>query len=195
MDIINNEHSFLNVFFRGFPLYISIVMFLLYSYSKNDYLFYLLVGIQIASTLTLIFKYCIFYPIQLFISNFTDTIDYPLIGRFIRPDGAKNCGLIYISDENYSYSPGMPSGHSLSASFISTYFYLFMNEKYNMNKDNNSIFVFSLLFTLYTMYSRVYIFNVHTIQQTVVGAYIGYVFAVYYYNFIKKFNQEQNKII
>ena len=190
MDIINNEHSYLNVFFRGFPLYISIVMFLLYLYSKNDYIFYLLIGIQIASILTLIFKYCIFYPIQLFISNFTDTIDYPLIGRFTRPDGAKNCGLIYISDENYSYSPGMPSGHSLSASFISTYFYLFMNEKYNINKDNNSIFGFSLLFTLYTMYSRVYIFNVHTLQQTVIGAYIGYIFAVYYYNFIKKFNQE-----
>ncbi len=189
MDIINNEHSYLNIFFRGFPLYISIMLFVLYLYSKNNYIFYLLIGIQISAILTFILKNMIFYPIQLLISNFTNQIDYPFIGRFTRPDGAKNSGLIYISEDNYSYSQGMPSGHSLSAAFISTYFYLVMNEKYNINQDNKNIFIFSLVFTLYTMYSRVYVFNVHTFQQTVIGAYIGYIFAIYYYNFIKKLNQ------
>ena len=43
MDIINNEHSYLNMFFRGFPLYISILLYLLYLYSKNNYIFYLLI--------------------------------------------------------------------------------------------------------------------------------------------------------
>lgn len=43
-----------------------------------------------------------------------------------------------------------------------------------------------MLFTLYTMYSRVYIFKVHTIQQTIIGAYLGYLFAIYYYNLTKK---------
>ena len=62
-----------------------------------------------------------------------------------------------------------------------------MNDKYNMHKDNINIFLFSLVFTFYTMYSRVYVFNVHTLQQTILGAYIGYIFGVYYYNFIKKF--------
>ena len=43
MDIIKFLNIFFKLFLEVFPLYISIIMFLLYLYSKNDYVFYLLV--------------------------------------------------------------------------------------------------------------------------------------------------------
>ena len=42
------------------------------------------------------------------------------------------------------------------------------------------------------MYSRVYIFKVHTYQQTLVGAFLGYIFAIYFYKLSNTINLNKN---
>ena len=43
-----------------------------------------------------------------------------------------------------------------------------------------------LLFTFYTMYTRI-LFGCHTFQQTIVGSIIGSVYGYYYYKLSYKF--------
>ncbi len=107
----------------------------------------------------------------------------------------KNSGLFYVSEDNYSSSLGMPSGHSISAAFIATYLYLYLIEKYKIENPEHTLMPICIIFTLYTMYSRVYIFKVHTIQQTIIGAYLGYILAIYYYKLVKRINPRYNDVI
>ena len=109
------------------------------------------------------------------------------MGIFERPHGAKNCGSFYIDEFNFCTSRGMPSGHSILAGYISIYMYYYLKNKYKIEKKNhNYILIFSILFTFYTMYTRV-LFGCHTIQQTILGAAIGVFIGHYYYFLCDKF--------
>ena len=78
----------------------------------------------------------------------------------------------------------MPSGHSILAGYISIYMYYYLINKYKIEKKNhNYILIFSILFTFYTMYTRI-LFGCHTIQQTILGAAIGVFIGHYYYFYV-----------
>ena len=187
MNIITNQHSYINMFFRSFPISIPLFFILLYTLTNNKYLLYNTVGICIIGLFIPFTKNKIMRPLNNILQYYTNTTDYPMIGRFTRPDGAKNANFFYNGEDNISYSLGMPSGHSMTAAFISMYFYLYLINSNNYTKKQKKTFSnFLLLFTIYTMYSRVYIFKVHTIQQTIIGAYLGYIFAIYYYKLSEK---------
>ena len=89
----------------------------------------------------------------------------------------------------------MPSGHSILSGFIAVFMYNFIIDNYNIKSKYKPFLLFlSMLFILYTMYSRV-LMNCHTIQQTIFGAIIGSVCGYYYYiyilNRIKKDKQKK----
>lgn len=97
---------------------------------------------------------------------------FKIIGYGIRP-----------SDKLKTY--GMPSGHAqLTASLCA--FIAF----YNKNNTNHSFITLNLLlFTLYIMFSRVYE-KFHTVQQTIIGAMVGYGLAYYAYKIYLEFKQK-----
>ena len=94
---------------------------------------------------------------------------YYIIGKGKRP-----------SNKLKSY--GMPSGHSQAIATFSTFVAL-----YNQNNPYKLyINVSLLLLSLYIMFSRVYE-KFHTIQQTIVGALIGFGFGYYSYKIYSEF--------
>ena len=105
---------------------------------------------------------------------------FPIIGTGLRPKGAKSCS--YFDTElktRHLQSYGMPSGHSQTIAFISTLIGLHLFKKEDKKKDKyKSLKYIALVFlTLLAMYMRIYIENCHTIQQTTVGASIGFLLA------------------
>lgn len=185
MDIISNEHSLLNASFRSIPFTLPIILIIIYIYTNNLIFLYLFLGQYLVKLSTIIFKNAIFYPIGLYLSKQYNTIDIPIIGRFKRPEGAKNTGCFYIDDNNFSTSEGMPSGHSMLMAFVCVFLYYYIVDFYNIkNEKRIYLLMFGVVLILYMMYSRV-LMNAHTIQQTIIGALIGSVFAYYYYNYVK----------
>jgi len=192
MNIITNEHSFLNASFRSVPFSLPIIIILIYFYTNNLIFLYLFLGQYIVQLSTPVFKDIIAYPIGLYLSNKFNTDDIPIIGRFKRPLGASNTGCFYISPDNLSTTQGMPSGHSMITAFVCIFLYYYIVDYYNIpNTKKIYVLLPCLLITLYMMYTRV-LMNAHTIQQTIVGSFIGIVFAHYYYIYTK--NKIKKKI-
>lgn len=191
-NIIHNQHNYINIFIRGFPIYLPIIFITLYFNTKLKYYLNISFGVFIIGLFIPIIKNIFIKPLNNILYSYTNLNNYsiPIIGTLSRPIGAKNANFFYYGENNYSYSMGMPSGHSMGAAFISTYTYLYLINKYNYDKTKkNTLYNFLILFTLYTMYSRIYIFKVHTIQQTVIGAYLGYLLGIYYYKLVEKINE------
>jgi hypothetical protein len=67
---------------------------------------------------------------------------------------------------------GMPSGHSESSFFSTTYVFLVL-------RKTNILFLY-LITSLITMHQRVH-FNHHTVPQVIVGAIVGILFAYFMY--------------
>ena len=77
---------------------------------------------------------------------------------------------------------GMPSGHSQAIATFCTFIALY-NQK---NTYKFQIYISLLFSTLYIMFSRVYE-KFHTIQQTIIGALIGFGLAYYSYKIYSEF--------
>lgn len=185
MNIITNEHSLINAIFRSIPLTLPIVLFIAYIFTKNKILLYLFIGQYFVQFLVPIFKNYLAYPIGFYLTKLYNTDDIPIIGRFKRPIGAKNTGVFYISEDNYSFTQGMPSGHCMIMAFICVFLYYYLIDLYKFNNTYKSyLFFMCIIFILYMMYTRV-LMNAHTIQQTIIGTLIGYILAYYYYIYIK----------
>lgn len=196
MNLIQNEHSLLNMFFRASPCIFPFLLFIFYIFTKNILIFYLIIGWFIMGyTNEFIFKNIIFKSIGNYLSKIFQTNDFPIIGRFKRPEGAANCDCFYVSPDNYSFTQGMPSGHSMLSGFVAVFIYNFIIDNYNIKSKYKPFILFlTLVFILYTMYSRV-LMNCHTTQQTIFGALIGSICGYYYYiyinNTIKKSKQKK----
>jgi membrane-associated phospholipid phosphatase len=196
MDLFQNEHSLLNSFFRSTPCTMPLILIAIYIFTKNIFIYYLIIGWFIIGYGGGFFlKNIISKPIGNYLSNIYQSNNFPIIGRFKRPEGAANCDCFYVSPDNYSFTQGMPSGHSILSGFIAVFMYNFIIDNYNIKSKYKPFLLFlSMLFILYTMYSRV-LMNCHTIQQTIFGAIIGSVCGYYYYiyilNRIKKDKQKK----
>ena len=175
---------------RAAGLFQLIIFYFGYFFTLNiDFLLFF-IGQFVNHKINNILKYKIFLPI--FGKN-----DIPLLGKGVRPNGAKNCCWFAPCNPKYPKYPnsyGMPSGHSQSIAFFSTLgaLYLLTNKKYKNNKNmkliiiiGSIIFLFSMVFVMYT---RV-LFKCHTIGQTIIGSSIGICLAYLlfkYKNIIKK---------
>lgn len=193
MNIFLNQHSFLNAIFRSYPCTLPIMLIIIYIFNKNKYIIALCVGHYLVQLSVPICKDVIAYPIGKYLSKKYNIDDFPIIGRFRRPNGAINCGCFYVSEDNISSSEGMPSGHSMLASFASIFIYYYFVNEYNVTGEIKFLvcMIFAI-FTIYMMYSRV-LMNCHTIQQTIIGAFIGLVMGHYYYYYVRNLIQTTNK--
>ena len=195
MDLFQNEHSLLNSFFRSTPCTIPIILIVIYIFTKNIFIYYLIIGWFLISLVIIMpLKEIIFKLPGKYLYNIFQTDDFPLIGRFKRPEGASNCDCFYVGPDNYALSQGMPSGHSILSGFVAVFMYNFIIDNYNIKSEYKPIVLFlSLFFILYTMYSRV-LMNCHTIQQTIFGAFIGSICGYYFYLYINnKIKKEKEK--
>ena len=185
MELITNEHSILNAFFRSIPCTMPFILFAIYFFTKNTLIFYLILGWFILDYCGIYFLKNIFFkPIGNYLSNIYQSNNLPIIGRFKRPEGATNCGCFYVKPDEFSFSQGMPSGHSILSGFVAVFMYNFIVNNYKIKSKYKPIILFlSAAFILYTMYSRV-LMNCHTIQQTIFGAIIGSICGYYYYLYI-----------
>ena len=167
--------------FQIFILYFS------YFFTLNiDFLIFF-IGLFLNHKLNSFLKYNVFS--QLFGKQ-----DIPLLGKGIRPKGAKNCCSFKPCNPIYPKSYGMPSGHSQSAGFFSTLGVMILLE--NNNKNNNFITIFGsfifIITMLFVMYSRVLI-KCHTIEQTIIGSLIGIVVAFLLFKYKNKIKKELKK--
>ena len=185
MNIFQNQYSLLNSVFRSVPFTLPILIIIHYYFYKNIYIFYLFCGTIIINYLCvpLLKKLCI--PLGNYLSHIYNTEDLPFIGRFTRPIGATNTGCFYISDTNYTSTSGMPSGHCMLTTFTCVYLYYYIIDEYKISKQNKPIlFCLMLGISIYMAYTRI-LMNCHTIQQTIIGSFIGFILAYYYYFYIK----------
>jgi membrane-associated phospholipid phosphatase len=154
--------------------------------------FYLLIILIIVFPVNWVIKHLFFQQLY----KLLKTNSLPLLGIGARPYGAKNCD--FIPDDNKFKSYGMPSGHSQIIWTFGTYIIskLIYNCYYTVNNPITTtqiqiiryiLVILSTLFILsimiYVSYSRVYIEGCHTIQQVIVGGFLGVLlgFLVYYY--------------
>ena len=186
MYILNKINYGVNEFFRSIPCIAPFVILFLYLFTKkeNSYIFlYMFFGLLLCGVVTGVLKNYIFYPIGKYIQSYGFDKDFYLIGRFSRPNNAKNSGCFYIDENNFSTSEGMPSGHSITAGFISMFIFNYLIDHYNIPKHSHTkLLLMCMCFTFYMMYTRV-LFKVHTIQQTIIGSFIGIIIGHYYYKF------------
>lgn len=133
-----------------------------------------------------------FKEISKIIYNLLNTKSLSVLGSGSRPPNANSCA--FILDNSIATSYGMPSGHSQTAWTFATYFLLkIIKNWYNKYNNNKNITIIDyiwlvvsciLIFSsaIYISYSRVYIEGCHTLQQVIVGGFIGIVsgFLIYY---------------
>jgi hypothetical protein len=157
MQILSILLESIYTFFRSFSFFAVIISFLGGFFLSNWN--YVLLGIFLISdiitnaTLKTIFKFLM------------GNRNFPIIGIGLRPYKNKECGFFTSKTNYFSESYGMPSGHSQSFSFISTLIALHAKD------DLKTILLFILTCT--AMYMRVYVEKCHTIQQTIIGSFIG----------------------
>ena len=167
---------------RAFDKIILLILYFGYFLSFNiDFLIFSL-GFILNYELNYLLKYGIFSKI--FGKN-----NIPLLGKGIRPNGAKNCCNFAPCNPlkpKFPNSYGMPSGHSQSVAYFSLLGIMFLLD----NKKNSNIITIlciSLLvcLTLFIMYSRI-LFKCHTLEQTLIGALIGIIIGLLLYKYKEK---------
>ena len=89
--------------------------------------------------------------------------------KSVRPQGASNCNML-CNDGNQSGRPGMPSSHSLVATFFSCYYLQFTT--------NPIIKIALYVYPILIMLSR-YLKRCHTIYQIGTGSFIGAISALF----------------
>ena len=122
--------------------------------------------------------------------NIFKTKSLPILGRGIRPDGAKYCGS-FISEDNLSgvsRSYGMPSGHSVIAFTIAMFWSLYLMDSQSVNNKWVSVVLLNICCVIMAL-SRVYL-GCHTIQQVIVGGLIGLLFGFAGYKIYGKISKQ-----
>ena len=112
----------------------------------------------------------------------------PILGRGIRPDGAKYCSSFIFEDnlKGLSTSYGMPSGHSIIALMAAMFWSLYIIDNQPIKKRWIGLLV--LNFTCLTVaFSRIYL-GCHTLQQVIVGGLIGCLFGYIGYKLYQMLN-------
>lgn len=184
MRIVN----YINEIFRAIPIIIPVLSFVYYLITKEKIILFLFTGIILCHFFIILLKNVVFKYIEYFLNNLKLNKIKNILGSFDRPIGAKNCGSFYVNEHNYSSTRGMPSGHCILIGYVSIFLWHYLIEKYKIEKKNHLyLLIFCLFFCYYTMYTRV-IFGCHTIEQTIIGLFIGMIYGHYYFLLGKKYS-------
>tara|TARA_Y100000389_G_scaffold69001_1_gene65542 strand:- start:3255 stop:3872 length:618 start_codon:yes stop_codon:yes gene_type:complete len=167
---------------RAFDKIILLILYFGYFFTYNiDFLIFSL-GFILNYELNYLLKYGIFSKI--FGKN-----NIPLLGKGIRPNGAKNCCNFAPCNPlkpKFPNSYGMPSGHSQSVAYFSSLGIMFLlDNKKNSNIINILCISLLVCLTLFIMYSRI-LFKCHTLEQTLIGALIGIIIGLLLYKYKEK---------
>jgi membrane-associated phospholipid phosphatase len=162
--------NYLNAFFRAYPFFICIFLLLFGIIFQSKICIYLFIYLLIIHNIIIkglknIFKY---------VYNNLDIKKLPILGIGERPIGAKYCNC-FISEDNlngYVDSFGMPSGHSIIGMLTSIFISYYILHNY----PNNYMRILSLIIVnmlgILVCVSRLWL-NCHTIQQIIIGGFIG----------------------
>jgi membrane-associated phospholipid phosphatase len=165
-------------FERGYPLIILFSLFM--SYFMTHKIDFMIFGIAlgVSSLLNQFLKEFVFKPIM-------DKDEFPILGKGIRPDGARDCSNFIDPDNRLSSSYGMPSGHAQTSAFFAVFLILMIiNERSSKNIKVLKIITI-LILTALIMSSRIY-FGCHTIQQVTVGGIIGGLLGYLFFAYMDK---------
>ena len=173
---------------RAFEKIILLILYFGYFFTLNiDFLIFTL-GYILNNKLNYLLKYNIFEKI--FGKN-----NIPLLGKGIRPNGAKNCCNFAPCNPlkpKYPKSYGMPSGHSQSVAYFSTLgIMLLLDNKKNNNVINILCCLILICLTIFIMYSRI-LFKCHSGMQTFIGALIGIILGLLLYKYKNKIKNKLN---
>ena len=178
MNIFQNQYSLLNSIFRSVPLSLPTFIFIYYYLYKNTQIFYLFCGTLIINFLCIPISKYLFIKLDNYLSTIYNIIEYPFIGRFKRPDNAINTGCFYISDTNYTTTSGMLVDIVCLSAFTCMYLYYYLIYDYKIPKNQNILIIIFLIIIIYMAYTRV-LMNCHTIQQTILGSFMGLLFDIF----------------
>ena len=168
MSIMNL--SYLKGFARAYPFFVPFFSFFFGIVFQNNLSIYftflvIIVDVILITSLKNISRY---------IYNLLNIDRLPILGLGKRPDGAKYCGC-FIDENNIdkiSTSFGMPSGHSIVAMTTCIFWSRYIMDNYPKSyKRDLSIFLLYSV-SLFILFSRIWL-GCHTIQQVIIGSFIG----------------------
>ena len=133
--------SIVNELFRGLPALGPSFLLIYYNYNNDIMLLYIFMGSIFILFINFIMKDIIFKYIEYIINYYNFTNLKLICGNFERPPQAKNCGIVYLNEKNFSYERGMPSGHSLVAAYLATCLYFYIIHKYKIKKKIIQIYL------------------------------------------------------
>ena len=169
----------LDVFCRGFPLILSIIILTLgYITQAKVILFYGAVNF-VENILNYWILKSIFWR---YVYHKDGNQTLPILGLGNRPEGAHSCGLFLDNCREHTF--GMPSGHAGLVTSFSTFFTLYLLT-YSTSQYKLWMIAGLIILTLIISYSRIR-FNCHTVNQVLVGNLFGLImgtinFIVYSY--------------
>ena len=111
-------------------------------------------------------------------------LETSFLNRGLRPNGAKSCGVSLTKHDELACDFGMPSGHSQITWTFTTYFICILCQTHlNLFSSIPAIeylvkfiiVITLIMMSLYISYSRVAIEGCHTVQQVILGGFIGVV--------------------
>jgi membrane-associated phospholipid phosphatase len=169
---------------RASPIIYPIIFSFMYLQDTSLVNLFLLISYMVNLSLNWVFKF-----IMSSIYNIYGKKTLPILGLGFRPNGAINCGVFFPLKSKIANTFGMPSGHSQSAWFVTTFLILYMMKKHNIKsiKDIKNIkkidskkynyiisyIIILILISLTISLSRVLIENCHTFQQITIGGILG----------------------
>lgn len=173
--MIKKLNLYINESFRSSPFTLLFFSFLITILFQNKLSFYLFILIILTDISNKGFK-------KLFQNLY---FNYPqlenILGQGKRPKGAINCGCFIdpLNPYQKAVSYGMPSGHSQTLFSVASFLSLYFNNFYKTN----------LLFLLasYGGYTRIRM-GCHSLNQVILGGFIGILFGYFYYFILQKFN-------
>lgn len=146
-------------FLGGFGPLILLIFSLFLLWNKHNLFFYYSVGIFVDAILNLIIKGLLQQP---------RPYEDPKVFNLALKHGKRFIFKDYIPHDIF----GMPSGHTQSTFFSTTFIFLSLQKKW--------ILYLYMIITFITMAQRV-VYDYHTVLQVIVGAIVGIIFGYYVY--------------
>ena len=165
-------------FERGYPLIILFSLFM--SYFMTHKIDFMIFGIAlgVSSLLNQFLKEFVFKPIM-------NKDEFPILGKGIRPDGARDCSNFIDPDNRLSSSYGMPSGHAQTSAFFAVYLIIMIINERSSNNIKILKIITIMIITVLIISSRIY-FGCHTVQQVTVGGIIGCILGYLFFAYMDK---------
>lgn len=173
-----NPNSVIPIFARLSPVLYTILAILWIIIQRTKASCFLLILHVFTSVVNFGMKNIVFKPLY----KYFPKLETSFLNVGNRPKGAKSCGVSITKHDELAIDYGMPSGHSQITWTFTTYFLCILFQTHtNLFSSIQTIeylarilcAIVLVVISLYISYSRVAIEGCHTIQQVIVGGFIG----------------------